>query len=54
MVMSLQLVIAFAVTSLVGALMMAQGVSMNMLERRVLRCRVCGGIPRRTCTCKRD
>jgi hypothetical protein len=52
--MSIQLVIAFAVTSFAGALMFLHGISANMLERRPTRCRVCGGFPHRTCTCDRD
>jgi hypothetical protein len=51
--MSIQLVAAFAVTSLVGALMFMQGLSASMLERRPRRCRVCGGVLHRTCTCDR-
>jgi len=50
----LQLAAVFAVTSLAGALMFMKGVTANMLERRTVRCRVCGGVPRRTCTCDRD
>jgi len=49
-----QLAAVFAVTSLAGALMFVKGVSASMLERRTVRCRVCGGVPRRTCTCDRD
>jgi hypothetical protein len=51
---SLQLAAAFALTSLVGALMFVKGISAHMLERRAVRCRVCGGFLRRTCTCNRD
>jgi hypothetical protein len=47
-----QLAAAFAVTSLAGALMLVKGISAHMLERRSVRCRVCGGTLRRTCTCK--
>ena len=50
---SLQVMAAFAITSFAGWLMMAQGVSMHLLERRPTRCRTCGGTPRR-CTCKRN
>jgi len=51
---SLQLAVAFALTSLAGALMLVKGISAHMLERRTVRCRVCGGILHRTCTCNRD
>jgi len=49
----LQLALAFLLTSAVGALMFAKGVSAHMLERRTVRCRVCGGVRGRTCTCGR-
>jgi hypothetical protein len=49
--MSVQLTVAFAVTCLAGALMFLHGISLNLLERRPLRCRACGGIAGRTCTC---
>jgi hypothetical protein len=49
-----QLAAVFAVTSLVGALMFMKGVTAHMLERRTVRCRACGGVPRRTCICDRD
>jgi hypothetical protein len=52
--MSIQLVAAFALTSLVGALMLLHGVSVNLLQRRPVRCRSCGGIAGRTCNCHRD
>jgi hypothetical protein len=51
---SLQLAAVFAVTSLAGAWMFMKGVTAKMLERRTVRCRVCGGVVRRTCTCDRD
>jgi hypothetical protein len=52
---SLQLAAAFAVTSFAGALMFFQGLGANLLERRrETRCRACGGITGRTCTCGRD
>jgi hypothetical protein len=51
---SLQLAAAFAVTSFAGALMFFQGLAANLLERRTSRCRSCGGIAGRTCTCDRD
>jgi hypothetical protein len=51
---SLQLAVAFAVTSFAGALMFFQGLAANLLERRPSRCRSCGGIAGRTCTCDRD
>jgi hypothetical protein len=51
---SLQLAAAFAVTSFAGALMFFQGLAANLLERRPTRCRACGGIAGRTCTCDRD
>jgi hypothetical protein len=54
MVISVQLMAAFAITSFAGWLMLKQGVGMHLLERRPIRCRRCGGMPRRTCTCKRD
>jgi len=51
---SLQLAAAFAVTSFAGALMFFQGLAANLLERRrPARCRACGGIAGRTCTCNR-
>jgi hypothetical protein len=50
---SIQLMAAFAVTSFVGALMILQGVSTHLLERRPARCRACGGIVDRSCTCHR-
>ena len=51
---SLQLAAAFAVTSFAGALMFFQGLAANLLERRrPARCRACGGIAGRTCTCDR-
>jgi hypothetical protein len=50
---SIQLVAAFAVTSLVGAVMLLQGVKVHLLERRPVRCRACGGVVHRTCTCRR-
>jgi hypothetical protein len=52
--MSLQVAAAFAVTSFVGTLMFVKGVSVHLLERRTVRCRACGGIPRRTCVCRHD
>jgi len=52
--MSLQVAVAFAVTCFAGTLMFLHGLSVNMLERRPLRCRACGGIAGRTCTCERD
>ena len=50
---SIQLVAAFAVTSFVGAVMILQGVKVHLLERRPARCRACGGVVNRTCTCRR-
>jgi hypothetical protein len=50
---STQLIAAFAVTSFVGALMILQGVSLHLLERRPVRCRACGGVVNRSCTCNR-
>jgi len=52
--MSIQLVVAFAVTSFAGTLMFLHGISVSLLERRPLRCRRCGGVPHRTCACDRD
>ena len=52
--MSIQLTAAFAVTSFAGAVMFLHGVSMNLLKHRSVRCRNCGGIAGRTCTCRRD
>lgn len=49
----LQLAMAFALTSFVGLLFL-HGMSMNLLERRPVRCRSCGGIAGRTCGCQRD
>ena len=51
--MSSQLVVAFALTSFAGALMFLHGIGVNLLERRPIRCRVCGGVANRTCTCDR-
>jgi hypothetical protein len=52
--MSIQLAAAFAVTCFAGTLMFMQGISQQLLERRPTRCRTCGGIPHRTCTCRDD
>ena len=46
--MSIQLMAAFALTSFVGALMFLHGISVNLLDRKPLRCRACGGIAGRT------
>ena len=51
--MSMQLVAAFVVTTFSGALMYLHGISVNLLARRPTRCRNCGAIPGRTCTCDR-
>jgi hypothetical protein len=52
---SLQLAAAFAVTSFAGVVMFFQGLGANLLERRrPARCRACGGIAGRTCTCGHD
>jgi hypothetical protein len=51
---SLQLAAAFALTSSVGAFMLVKGISARMLERRIVRCRACGGIRGRTCSCARS
>jgi hypothetical protein len=48
---SIQPVAVFAVTSFAGALMLLQGISVHLLEQRPARCRVCGGVVHRTCTC---
>jgi hypothetical protein len=51
---SLQLAAVFAFTSFAGAVMFFQGLAANLLERRrQTRCRACGGISGRTCTCDR-
>jgi len=50
---SIQLIAAFAATSFVGAVMILQGVKVHLLERRPARCRACGGVVNRTCTCRR-
>jgi hypothetical protein len=52
--MPVQLVAAFVITSFAGVLMFMQGISVRLLERRQTRCRVCGGVPNRTCTCGVD
>ena len=52
--MSIQLAVAFAVTWFAGTLMFMHGVSHQMLERRPTRCRACGGVRGRTCTCGDD
>jgi hypothetical protein len=49
----IQLMAAFAVTSFVGAVMILQGVKVHLLEWRPSRCRACGGVANRTCTCHR-
>jgi hypothetical protein len=52
--MSVQLTVTFAVTCFAGTLMFLHGLSVNLLERRrAVRCRACGGIADRTCTCDR-
>lgn len=51
--MSPQLVVAFALTSFAGTLMFLHGIGVKLLERRPIRCRVCGGVANRTCTCDR-
>jgi hypothetical protein len=52
--MSFQLAVAFAVTSFAGTLMVLHGVSVKLLDRRPTRCRSCGGMRGRTCTCDHD
>lgn len=52
--MSIQLAAAFAVTSFAGTLMFMHSVSHQLLERRPTRCRACGGVRGRTCTCNGD
>jgi hypothetical protein len=52
--MSIQVAAAFAVTSFAGTLMFLHGISHQMLERRPTRCRACGGVRGRTCTCSGD
>ena len=52
--MSIQLASAFAVTCFAGTLMFLHGLSANLLERRPARCRACGGVAGRTCSCDRD
>ena len=49
-----QLTVTFLVTTAVAALMLAKGVSARALERRYVRCRACGGVVGRSCTCGRD
>jgi hypothetical protein len=51
--MSFQLGAAFALTCFVGALMFLHGISVNLLDRKPLRCRACGGVSGRTCHCNR-
>jgi hypothetical protein len=51
--MSTQLFVVFALTSVAGALMFLHGIGASLLERRSTRCRTCGGIVDRTCTCNR-
>jgi hypothetical protein len=51
--MSMQLVAAFVATTFSGALMYFHGISVNLLARKRVRCRNCGGVPGRTCTCDR-
>ena len=50
----LQLAVAFALTSFVGTLLFLHGMSVNLLQRRPVRCRSCGGIAGRTCSFHRD
>jgi hypothetical protein len=52
--LSLQYTAAFAITSFAGVLMLKYGSALRLLERRTHRCRVCGGVPRRSCTCDFD
>jgi hypothetical protein len=52
--MSTQLAAAFALTSLVGMLMFLHAISVNLLQRRSVRCRSCGGIAGRSCNCDRN
>ncbi len=52
--MSIQLTAAFAATCFAGTLMFLHGLSANLLERRPVRCRACGGVTGRTCSCGRD
>jgi hypothetical protein len=52
--LSLQYAVGFAVTSFAGVLMLKYGSARRVLERRTHRCRVCGGVPRRNCTCDLD
>jgi hypothetical protein len=52
--MSVQVAVVFAVTCFAGWLMVLHGVSLNLLERRPVRCRSCGGVAGRTCNCDRD
>jgi len=51
--MSSQFIVAFALTSFAGALMFMHGIGVRLLERRPTRCRACGGVVNRTCTCHR-
>ena len=51
--MPIQVVVVFALTSFAGVLMFLHGIGLSLLERRPTRCRVCGGVVNRTCTCRR-
>jgi hypothetical protein len=52
--MSIQLAAAFVITSFAGTLMFLHGLSVRLLDRRPTRCKVCGGVPHRTCRCRVD
>ena len=53
MVLQPDLAVALVVTSGVAVVMVLKGVQLKALERRVSRCRACGGVRGRTCRCPR-
>jgi hypothetical protein len=46
------LALAFVLTSGVAVVMVLKGIQLKALERRFTRCRVCGGVRGRSCTCR--
>jgi hypothetical protein len=47
------LALALVITSGVAVAMVVKGMQLKALERRVTRCRTCGGIRGGSCTCLR-
>ena len=44
--------LALVIASGVGVAMVLKGMQLKALERRVARCRVCGGVRGRSCNCR--